>query len=117
MISKVIYDADIDDFFFFYSETKKNLFRDEARDEMKGERRAADSPTVYVAREFPGRTRQAIALDRSVNVTAPGQRPPVASSISGQIETAIYELWISCFFYKFVFCKWTNNRNLLKLHK
>ena len=46
MISKVIYDADIDNL-CFYSETKKNLFRDEARDEMKGAR-----PTVYVAREI-----------------------------------------------------------------
>ena len=41
MISKVIYDVEIDN--FFYSETEKNLFRDEARHEMEGAR-----PTVYV---------------------------------------------------------------------
>ena len=53
MISKVIYDADIDNFFFFNSATKKNLFRDEARDEMKG-----------CLRRLSGNSRQAIALDR-----------------------------------------------------
>ena len=58
MISKVIYDADIDDFFFLFGDQKEFFFRDEARDEMKG--------------GLP--TRSPVAST-------------VPSSISGQIET------------------------------
>ena len=58
---------------FIYSETKKNIFRDDPRDEMK--RRLTESPTVYADRVFRethvpialDRARQRLALDRPKN--------------------------------------------------